>query len=147
MDPVPDPLILRKSGSAGNRTRVLWVCSQELWPLDHRYTHTHTHTRGIQSKCLILLNHRLSRNLLTTGVQHSHFFPQNLTNAERTKYKHYFLLTSIKLPKNNVVNLCAICHFCGYESFPFVILYGLEEKEFLFLCLSRYQTDMFCECL
>jgi hypothetical protein len=34
MDPVPDPLRLRKSGSAGTSTRVLWVCSQELWPLD-----------------------------------------------------------------------------------------------------------------
>jgi hypothetical protein len=28
--PVPDPLLLRKSGSAGNRTRDLWICSQEL---------------------------------------------------------------------------------------------------------------------
>jgi hypothetical protein len=36
VDPVPDPLILRKSGSAGNWTRDLWICSQELWPLDHR---------------------------------------------------------------------------------------------------------------
>jgi hypothetical protein len=36
MDPVPDPLLLRISGSAGNRTRVLWICSQELWSLDHR---------------------------------------------------------------------------------------------------------------
>jgi hypothetical protein len=34
--PVPGPLLLRKSGSAGNRTRDLWICSQELWPLDHR---------------------------------------------------------------------------------------------------------------
>ena len=32
--PVPDPL--RKSGSAGNRTRDLCICSQKLWPLDHR---------------------------------------------------------------------------------------------------------------
>jgi hypothetical protein len=30
VDHVPDPLLLRKSGSAGNRTRDLWVCSQEL---------------------------------------------------------------------------------------------------------------------
>jgi hypothetical protein len=30
VDPVPDPLLLRKSGSAGNRTRDLWICSQEL---------------------------------------------------------------------------------------------------------------------
>jgi hypothetical protein len=32
VDPVPDPLLF----SALNRTRVLWICSQELWPLDHR---------------------------------------------------------------------------------------------------------------
>jgi hypothetical protein len=32
VDPVPDPLLLIKSVSAGNRTRVLWICSQELWP-------------------------------------------------------------------------------------------------------------------
>jgi hypothetical protein len=36
VDPVPDPLLLRKSGSAVNRTRDLWICSQELWLLDHR---------------------------------------------------------------------------------------------------------------
>jgi hypothetical protein len=35
VDPVPDPLLLRKSGSAGNQTRDLWICSQEVWPLDH----------------------------------------------------------------------------------------------------------------
>jgi hypothetical protein len=35
-DPVPDPLLLRKSGRAGNRTPDLWICSQKLWPLDHR---------------------------------------------------------------------------------------------------------------
>jgi hypothetical protein len=36
VDSVPDTLLLRKSGSAGNRTRDLWASSQELWPLDHR---------------------------------------------------------------------------------------------------------------
>jgi hypothetical protein len=36
VDPVPDPLLFRQSGSAGNRNRDLWICSQELWPLDHR---------------------------------------------------------------------------------------------------------------
>jgi hypothetical protein len=25
VEPVPDPLLLRKSGSAGNRTRGLWI--------------------------------------------------------------------------------------------------------------------------
>jgi hypothetical protein len=37
VDPVPDPLLLRKSGNAGNRTRDLWVSSQELWPLDYNF--------------------------------------------------------------------------------------------------------------
>jgi hypothetical protein len=37
VDLVPEPLLLRKSGRAGNRSRVLWICSQKLWPLDHRY--------------------------------------------------------------------------------------------------------------
>jgi hypothetical protein len=36
VDPVPDPLFLRKSGSPGNRTQDIWICSQKLWPLDHR---------------------------------------------------------------------------------------------------------------
>jgi hypothetical protein len=31
VNPVLDPLLLRMSVSAGNRTRELWVCSQELW--------------------------------------------------------------------------------------------------------------------
>jgi hypothetical protein len=34
--PVPDTLFLRKFGNAGNRARDLWICSRELWPLDHR---------------------------------------------------------------------------------------------------------------
>jgi hypothetical protein len=38
-NPVPDTILLRKSGSAGNRTRDLWICSQEIWPLDYRGGH------------------------------------------------------------------------------------------------------------
>jgi hypothetical protein len=34
VDSVPDPLLLRKSGTVGNRTQDLSVSSQELWPLD-----------------------------------------------------------------------------------------------------------------
>jgi hypothetical protein len=36
VDSVPDPPRLRKFGSAGNRTRNLWISSQKLWALDHR---------------------------------------------------------------------------------------------------------------
>jgi hypothetical protein len=34
VDPVPDPLLLRKSGSARNRIRDLCDCSQKPWPLE-----------------------------------------------------------------------------------------------------------------
>jgi hypothetical protein len=34
VDPVPDPLLFFVV--RGNRTRDPWICSQELWPLDHR---------------------------------------------------------------------------------------------------------------
>jgi hypothetical protein len=47
VDPVPDPLLLRKFGSAENRTRDLWVSSQELWPLDYRGGHSHYIGPGI----------------------------------------------------------------------------------------------------
>jgi hypothetical protein len=39
VDPIPEPLPLRKFGSAGNRTQDLCICSQKLWPLDHRGGH------------------------------------------------------------------------------------------------------------
>jgi hypothetical protein len=45
VDHVSDPLVLRKSGSAGNRSRNLWICSQELWPLDHTVEVIHTQIR------------------------------------------------------------------------------------------------------
>jgi hypothetical protein len=36
VNPVPDPLLLRKSGSVVNRSLDLWICSQDLWLLHHR---------------------------------------------------------------------------------------------------------------
>jgi hypothetical protein len=36
---VPEPLLCRKFGSAGNRSQDLCVSSQKLWPLDHRGGH------------------------------------------------------------------------------------------------------------
>jgi hypothetical protein len=34
-EPRSRPTTSQKICSAGNRTRDLWICSQELWPLDH----------------------------------------------------------------------------------------------------------------
>jgi hypothetical protein len=36
VDPVPDPLLVRKTVRPGNRTRNFWICSQKLCPIDHR---------------------------------------------------------------------------------------------------------------
>jgi hypothetical protein len=53
VDPVPDPLLLRKSRSAGNRTRDLWICSQGLLLPDHigspgiHYVHLRTATNKL----------------------------------------------------------------------------------------------------
>jgi hypothetical protein len=60
VDPVPDPLISRKPGSAGNRTRDLWVSSQEVWTLDHR--------GGRECTSLPLILPRLSQLCQNGGV-------------------------------------------------------------------------------
>jgi hypothetical protein len=44
VDPLLDPLIFKTFGRVGTRTPDLWVCSQELWPLDHRSRRIYIHT-------------------------------------------------------------------------------------------------------
>ena len=56
MDPVPDPLLLRKSDSAGNRTRDLCICSQKLLTTrpqrrSIRYYHTNFICLGFVCPC------------------------------------------------------------------------------------------------
>jgi hypothetical protein len=56
VDPVPDPLLLRKSGNAGNRTQDLGICSHKLWPLDHRRGHTRTLTVDLSVLYILHVN-------------------------------------------------------------------------------------------
>jgi hypothetical protein len=56
VDPVPDPLLLKNSGSAKNRTRDLWICIQELWPLDHRGGPRYCTTRSICKTCILSID-------------------------------------------------------------------------------------------
>jgi hypothetical protein len=51
--PIPDPLFLIKSGSTRNQTRDLWICSQELWPLDHKLLKLIAYT--IQKSCVVII--------------------------------------------------------------------------------------------
>jgi hypothetical protein len=53
VDPVPDPLFLRKSGSSGNR---IWVCSQEFWPLYHRRS-------PVRGRALLFLDKQMNPNV------------------------------------------------------------------------------------
>jgi hypothetical protein len=50
--PVPDQLLLTKSGSAVNRTRDHWVRSRELSPVDHRSGRTFQYntTKGTSAR-------------------------------------------------------------------------------------------------
>jgi hypothetical protein len=36
VDSILEPLLLKEFDSAGTRTRDIWLCSQQLWPLHHR---------------------------------------------------------------------------------------------------------------
>jgi hypothetical protein len=56
-------MLLRKSGSAGNLTRDLWICSQELWPLNN--SSGHRHWFGADSSRLLLNPAMVSLLLLT----------------------------------------------------------------------------------
>jgi hypothetical protein len=58
VDPVPDPLLRRKTSSAGNRIQDLKVSSQELWPLVYR--------GGFVAKPHLLKLQRLQNNILHT---------------------------------------------------------------------------------
>jgi hypothetical protein len=53
-DHVPDPLLVRKSGSAENRTRDLWVSSHQLHPMSPKiqfYSQPFLRAEAHQQKC------------------------------------------------------------------------------------------------
>jgi hypothetical protein len=46
------------TGNAGNRTRVVWIGSQELWPVDHRGGHkVHTCFQQSYHRSILLFGH------------------------------------------------------------------------------------------
>jgi hypothetical protein len=67
VDPVPDPLLLGKSGRGRNRTRDLWIYSQEIWPLDHRDGHIYSLIKYIPT--LWLLKIRIQKPVIASLVK------------------------------------------------------------------------------
>jgi hypothetical protein len=75
VDPVPDSLLLRKSGRAGNQTRDLWICNQKLWPLDHISPLIYFKFENYSAYCIYLLGRQSlempssARNILLTYLR------------------------------------------------------------------------------
>jgi hypothetical protein len=91
VDPVSDLLPLRKSGSAGNQTQDLWICSQKLWPLDHRGGPSLTKVNvTIFTHTYITLNDQLSRNCFIHA-------PVRLARTEKTHFIDSFFFDLICL--------------------------------------------------
>jgi hypothetical protein len=86
VDPVPDPLLLRKSGSAGNRTRGLCICSQELWPLDHR---------GGHPRRIHLLYKPLGVSYAASRLRWTLY---NASDISKFYFKHYLLARHLQTP-------------------------------------------------
>jgi hypothetical protein len=75
VDPVPDPLLLTKSGRARNRTRDLWICRQKLWPLDHRGGHSEDETFDNNSDLFYFL-----RNCWAV-TEHAEYIPEEAVSS------------------------------------------------------------------
>jgi hypothetical protein len=83
VDPFPDSFVLRKSGCAWNWTQDLLICSQEVWPQDHRggpsmtqaYKNEFPDTTNASILIVTILRSGLSMYLFLCT---KHFFPHCL---------------------------------------------------------------------
>jgi hypothetical protein len=86
-----DPLLHRKSGSARNRTRDLWICCKILWPLDHRNSH-----------------YKVRKLLMTVCVMYFNV----LQNMHRNRCK----FPNTILAKEKLTKYCSSVHLCKLYS-------------------------------
>jgi hypothetical protein len=69
VDPVPDTLLLRKSGCAGNRIRDLWICNQEFWPPELWWRYSNLPLHGYQWLCSSLIcRHKFTSHMTNFGL-------------------------------------------------------------------------------
>jgi hypothetical protein len=82
VDPVPDPLLLRKSGSAGNRTRDLRICSQEHTYTKHKLAYWVFFIMFTQNVCLNWVNFFRDKNKCmksATTLLHGYWHTTNIS--------------------------------------------------------------------
>jgi hypothetical protein len=133
VDPVPDPLLLRKSGSVGNGTWDLWVCSQELWPWKHRTLYSAT----VALWCLV------SAGWSTPTLwKHCQF----LNESKQVDWKRWLPALVLKIPRPNTTGPFAVWLYEEYN------LWGENHKSSNFVRLhnrgdcNNDQTYA-CECV
>jgi hypothetical protein len=97
VDHVPDPLLLRKSGSAGNRTRT-----------SGSVTNNSDHWTTDEAEWTQLQTHHLSENLVATGIEpgtsasvakNSDHQTTEAVNTKRTIYKGLIVSAAGKCPR------------------------------------------------
>jgi hypothetical protein len=115
LNPVPDPLLLRKSGRVGNRTRDLWICSQKLWLLDHRGGTKIIKVAEIR-KCWTHNIPNLFRSRERSLHNLASFKPECIMHKHVTSLLDLFFCTSLKI----IHQQCLI------------------KKEFIRLCLEKF---------
>jgi hypothetical protein len=72
----------QKSGSAVNRTRNLWICSQELWPLDHRGGRSNRQEAGKLKQFYMLIN---QKGFSPRALYETCWFLSHNINCQRTE--------------------------------------------------------------
>jgi hypothetical protein len=83
--PVPGPLLLGKSGDAGNRTRDLKTRSKGLWPVDTEAINTAAHSH--QWHIIIPLSF-IKKRILVKNEQHSRSEPYSLVGSVLRNSRH-----------------------------------------------------------
>jgi hypothetical protein len=111
VDPVPDPLLLRKSGSTRNRTRTSGSVARNSWPLDHIGGPSPVLNVGIvRSMVDISISERryIKHTTIVTCIfkmfQHSEHSPLNKIHV------HYLTLDGSQVPNFNKPKWCERQH-------------------------------------
>jgi hypothetical protein len=130
VNPVLDPLLFRKSGSAWKRTRDLCVGSQELWPLDHRGGPT-SETKPKYPACYTTQSNAY---ILLLEEPTAFVFEQPWRWMQQVLLKLRFLST--KLPAL-ISQMTAICVINIYDNFVRLLASNWKYECCIWIC-GRY---------
>jgi hypothetical protein len=144
VDSVPDPLLIWKSGGAGNGTREPCICSQELWPLDHRAIWNSVKRKRKHTKCLKKHNPNLrqvqaSRKRQDVSPRRRAFWSTFDRNHDgKCREARDALLEDWKRTCHDICDVVKL----SYGTCPRVLLHdlslGLTASKFVLKLLSNY---------